>query len=104
MRLFAARAHLAGGAYKIGIPLRHQFQSEAEWAIALLRSGWARDDEALCAARERLAGVRAGLIRLRSHGGNRVESFFLHILIELFCRQIDDTRVAAIADDEQPGR
>ena len=60
--------------------------------------------QALRAAREHLAGPGAGLVAPGPQRRDRIEPFFLQILIELLGRQLDGARVAAIADDEQARR
>jgi hypothetical protein len=42
--------------------------------------------------------------RPRRQRRNRIKFFLVQILIELFSRLLDRTRVAAVADDEQAGR
>ena len=68
---------------------------------------WLADPEStrLFAQREKSSrAVGARLVAARPQRRDRIEPFFLQILIELFRRQLDGARVAAIADDEQAGR
>ena len=63
------------------------------------------DSTRLFAQREKSSrAAGAGLVAAGSQRRDRVEPFFLQVLIELVGRQLDRARVAAVADDEQAGR
>ena len=84
-----ANGKILAGAKGVRIPFGDELEREAERPIALRLARRSRKHQALRAAREELAGRGAGLVAAGSQRGDRVEPFFLQVLIELLRRQLD---------------
>src|ERR1041384_4387560 len=101
---FVGQAHgkIIAGTHHRRVAFGGELESETQWAVALALPRLTGRDQALRAACEEIARA-TGLPATRPQRRDRVEPFFFQVLIELLRGESDHARIAAIADDDQPG-
>src|SRR5262249_57920816 len=86
---------------RVGIAFGHELECKTKQLVALRLGRRSRKHQAFRATGKELAGPGAGLVAASSQCRDRLESFLLQILVELFRRQLGSAALTAIADDEQ---